>query len=61
MIKSEKLFFDYSQDVAPHVLSDINFEINQGEFVAILGSNGSGKSTLARHMNALLTPKSGKL
>ena len=59
MIKSEKLFFDYSQDT--NVLSDINFEINQGEFVAILGANGSGKSTLARHINALLIPKSGTM
>ncbi len=30
-------------------LSNINLEINQGEFVAIIGRNGSGKSTLAKH------------
>ena len=34
--------------------------INQGEFIAIIGTNGSGKSTLAKHLNALLKPTSGR-
>ncbi|WBW98023.1 energy-coupling factor transporter ATPase [Oceanirhabdus sp. W0125-5] len=41
------------------VLHGINLNINQGEFVAILGHNGSGKSTLAKHLNALLVPHEG--
>lgn len=42
-------------------LSDINFEVNEGEFVAVIGHNGSGKSTLAKHMNAIFTPTSGNV
>ena len=62
MIKSSNLCFTYQTSVpSNYVLNDISVEINEGEFVAILGRNGSGKSTLARHMNALLTPTSGTL
>lgn len=43
------------------VLDNVNIEIEQGEFVAILGHNGSGKSTLAKHLNALLLPDEGKV
>jgi energy-coupling factor transporter ATPase len=37
----------------------VDAEINEGEFVAILGHNGSGKSTLAKHLNGLLFPDEG--
>ncbi len=40
-------------------LNDLSLQIQQGEYVAVLGHNGSGKSTLARHCNALLLPDSG--
>ena len=40
-------------------LENINFTVEAGEFVAILGTNGSGKSTLAKHFNALLLPTAG--
>ena len=40
-------------------LENINFTVEAGEFVAMLGTNGSGKSTLAKHFNALLLPTSG--
>ncbi|HXR65314.1 MAG TPA: energy-coupling factor transporter ATPase [Ktedonobacteraceae bacterium] len=40
-------------------LASINLQVQEGEYLAILGHNGSGKSTLARHCNALLTPNSG--
>ena len=43
------------------VLDDISFEVEKGEFVAILGHNGSGKSTVAKHLNAMLVPTSGKV
>lgn len=42
-------------------LQDVNLEIWEREFVAVLGHNGSGKSTLAKHVNALLTPTSGRV
>ena len=40
-------------------LREVSLQIQQGEYLAVLGHNGSGKSTLARHCNALLLPDSG--
>ncbi|MGN0484675.1 MAG: energy-coupling factor transporter ATPase [Lachnospiraceae bacterium] len=42
-------------------LDHVDFEVQPGEFLAILGHNGCGKSTLARHLNALLVPDEGTL
>ena len=42
-------------------LDEVNLDVKQGEFVAILGHNGSGKSTLAKHLNVLLRPSGGTL
>ncbi|MDX1545241.1 MAG: ABC transporter ATP-binding protein [Christiangramia sp.] len=43
------------------VLSDINLEIEEGEFVAIVGFTGSGKTTLVNLINGLLEPSSGEV
>ena len=43
------------------VLYDLDFTVEQGSFVALLGRNGSGKSTLARLVNGLLKPTTGKV
>lgn len=43
------------------VLNDLDFTVEQGSFVALLGRNGSGKSTLARLVNGLLKPTTGKV
>jgi energy-coupling factor transport system ATP-binding protein len=43
------------------VFKDLNLTIDQGTFVAVLGSNGCGKSTLAKHFNAILLPCGGKV
>lgn len=40
-------------------VDDVSLEIQQGDFIAILGHNGSGKSTLAKHINAILYPTKG--
>ncbi len=43
------------------VLSDINCEIEHGDFLAVVGPNGSGKSTLIRCINGFLKPRKGKV
>ncbi len=43
------------------VLHNINLQINDGEFVGIIGPTQSGKTTLAQHFNALLLPQTGKV
>ncbi|HZK58170.1 MAG TPA: ATP-binding cassette domain-containing protein, partial [Clostridia bacterium] len=43
------------------VLKDINFSVNKGEVVCIIGSSGSGKSTLLRCINLLEKPNGGKI
>ncbi|WP_139905842.1 energy-coupling factor transporter ATPase [Clostridium thermarum] len=42
-------------------LDNVNIEINNGEFVALIGHTGSGKSTLVQHLNGLLKPTSGRI
>ncbi|WP_425059836.1 Energy-coupling factor transporter ATP-binding protein EcfA1 [Sporomusa carbonis] len=62
LIKIENLRHTYPGYEGQEViaLTDINLTINQGEFVAVIGTNGSGKSTLAKHLNALILPTGGK-
>ena len=43
------------------IINDVSFEIEKGEFVALIGSNGSGKSTLAMLLNGVYTPDSGTI
>ncbi|MBD7939271.1 MULTISPECIES: amino acid ABC transporter ATP-binding protein [Cytobacillus] len=43
------------------VLKDINFSVNKGEVVTIIGSSGSGKSTLLRCVNLLEKPSGGQI
>ena len=62
IIKAENLKHIYkTANGDKTALDDINFSIDDGEFVAIIGTNGSGKSTLAKHFNALLKPTAGKI
>ena len=61
-INVEKLAYSYSgtePEQQVKVFENLDLQIEQGTFVAILGSNGSGKSTLAKHFNAILLPNGG--
>ena len=68
MIKADNLVYNYTkydeegrEKDTICALDGVSFEVEKGDFVAILGHNGSGKSTLAKHINALLTPSEGTL
>ena len=64
LISAENLAFRYpGVDGAPDVpvFENLNLSIQEGSFVAILGTNGCGKSTLAKHFNAILLPTGGKM
>ena len=54
-IKAVDLNYVYGNGTAfeQHALFDVNFEIQDGEFVGIIGHTGSGKSTLIQHLNGL--------
>jgi len=49
----------YTGDIALHVLTDVSFAINEGEFLAITGPSGSGKSTLMNIIGCLDQPTTG--
>ena len=66
ILKTEKLVFEYIRrdergevEGITRAVDEVDLEIEQGQFIAILGHNGSGKSTLAKHMNAILYPTEG--
>ncbi len=68
MIKAAKLVFEYIRrdeegnvEAIQTALDQVDLDIQQGEFIAVLGHNGSGKSTLAKHLNAILAPTEGSL
>ncbi len=42
-------------------LNDVNFSIEDGEFIGVIGHTGSGKSTMVQHLNGLLKPHSGSI
>ena len=42
-------------------LDNMNFSVERGEFIGIIGHTGSGKSTLMQHLNGLLKPTSGQV
>ena len=72
LIKSDKISYAYpipepdeddkkEASVPVQAISGVDLEIEEGQFICILGRNGSGKSTFARHLNALLVPDEGTL
>lgn len=51
----------YNKDGEIQVLNDINFSLNEGEILTLLGPSGSGKSTILNILTELLKPTSGKV
>lgn len=62
ILKVEHLVKQYGKgDNAVLAVNDISFSVEQGEFVAIVGSSGSGKSTLLHLLGGVDRPTSGKV
>jgi energy-coupling factor transport system ATP-binding protein len=59
MISVENVSFHYPGGA--QVLDEVNLQIKDGEFVAIMGENGAGKTTLVKMFNGLLKPNEGKI
>lgn len=61
IIRVENVSFSYkvNQDQQIPVLQNVSLDVYPGEYLAIIGHNGSGKSTLSKHLNGILTPKTG--
>ena len=62
-IKLEHMSHTYQPGTPFHAdaLEDIDFTIEDGDLLALIGHTGSGKSTLAQHLNGLLTPTAGRV
>lgn len=62
VIKAENISKTYVfQHQKFHALKNINFEIEAGEIVGLIGTNGSGKSTLLKIISRIMSPTSGKI
>ena len=66
IVKTARLIYEYIRrdeeeqvEEVKRAIDGVDLEIQEGDFVAILGHNGSGKSTLAKHINGLLLPTEG--
>ncbi len=68
MIQTEKLVFEYDKRDSEgnitgksRAIDEVDIDVKEGQFIAILGHNGSGKSTFAKHINAILVPTEGTM
>lgn len=59
VIEFKGVSFSYGNEA--FAIKKLNFSVEEGEFVAVLGHNGSGKSTLARLCDGLLSPDEGEI
>ena len=60
IVRAENLVFRYDDEIiTKNAVDDVSLNIEEGEFVVIIGHNGSGKSTLAKHFNGIFYPTQG--
>ena len=61
MVTFQNVFYIYNRKspLEHEALHDVNLQIKEGSFTALVGRTGSGKSTLVQHINALFQPTSG--
>ena len=60
LVRFEGVHFRYNED-GPEVLKGLNFNVNAGDVIAVLGHNGSGKTTMVKHALGLLKPTEGRV
>lgn len=60
-LKNLDVIFNKDNEQQNHVLKDINLQINQGQFVTVIGGNGAGKSTLINILAGDILPTNGKI
>ena len=58
LIRCENLNFYYERH---HAVKDVSFDVNEGDYLSIVGENGSGKSTLMKGLLGLKSPSSGEI
>lgn len=68
IVKTAKLVYEYLKhdeegnvEAVNRAIDGVDINIEEGQFIAVLGHNGSGKSTFAKHINALLVPTEGTM
>jgi len=60
MIAFKDVTYHYREKTPP-VLENLDLQIREGQYVALIGPNGCGKTTLIKHLNALLIPSRGEV
>ncbi len=60
MLTFQNVSFQYQEDAQP-MLRELSFQVENGEFVSVIGHSGCGKSTIFRLMNRLLEPQGGEI
>ena len=68
IVKTAKLVYEYLKhdeegnvEAVNRAIDGVDIDIEEGQFIAVLGHNGSGKSTFAKHINALIVPTEGTM
>lgn len=68
IVKTAKLVYEYLKhdeegnvESVNRAIDEVDIDIQEGQFIAVLGHNGSGKSTFAKHINSLLVPTEGTI